>query len=82
MLERFLEKLDKKTTVIGVVGLGYVGLPLMLRYVEVGFKVVGFDVDQDKVDQLNNGTSYIKHISDAKIKDGSSGFSVLKGKVN
>ena len=69
MLERFLQKLDKKIAVIGVVGLGYVGLPLMLRYVEVGFKVVGFDVDQDKVDQLNGGTSYIKHISDAKIKD-------------
>ena len=69
MLKQFLEKLDKKTAVIGVVGLGYVGLPLMLRYVEVGFKVVGFDVDQDKVEKLNNGISYIKHIANDKIKD-------------
>lgn len=69
MLKQILTKLDEKTAVIGVVGLGYVGLPLMLRYVEVGFKVIGFDVDQDKVDQLNNGTSYIKHIADKKIKD-------------
>jgi len=69
LLKRFLEKLDKKTAVIGVVGLGYVGLPLMLRYVEVGFKVVGFDVDQDKVEKLNNGISYINHIANDKIKD-------------
>jgi len=69
MLKQFLTKLEEKTAIIGVVGLGYVGLPLMLRYVEVGYKVIGFDVDQDKVDRLNNGTSYIKHIPDNKIKD-------------
>jgi UDP-N-acetyl-D-glucosamine dehydrogenase len=69
MLDQFVTKLTDKTAVIGVVGLGYVGLPLMLRYVEVGFKVVGFDVDQSKVDLLNNGTSFIKHIADERIKD-------------
>ena len=63
MLDKFIAKLADKTAVIGVVGLGYVGLPLMLRYVEVGFKVVGFDVDQNKVDMLHNGESYIKRIS-------------------
>ncbi|MBL4904130.1 MAG: nucleotide sugar dehydrogenase, partial [Desulfocapsa sp.] len=68
VLDEFVAKVTDKTAVIGIVGLGYVGLPLMLRYVEVGFKVVGFDVDQDKVDKLNNGTSYIKHIADDKIK--------------
>ncbi|WGI26621.1 nucleotide sugar dehydrogenase [Halomonas alkaliantarctica] len=53
---------------IGVVGLGYVGLPLMLRYNEVGFKVVGIDIDGEKVDALSSGESYIGHISEEKIK--------------
>lgn len=69
MLDTFITKLTDKTSVIGIVGLGYVGLPLMLRYVEVGFKVVGFDVDQEKVNKLNDGQSYIKHIANDKIKD-------------
>lgn len=52
---------------IGVVGLGYVGLPLMLRYSHVGYKVIGFDIDQVKVDELNAGKSYIEHIQSEKI---------------
>lgn len=52
---------------IGIVGLGYVGLPLMLRYVEVGYKVIGFDIDGAKTEQLNNGCSYIKHITSESI---------------
>lgn len=63
------EKLKAKKAVIGIVGLGYVGLPLMLRYVEVGYKVVGFDVDNDKIKKLNAGGSYIKHISPDVIKN-------------
>lgn len=69
MLKHFLNSLEDKTAVIGVIGLGYVGLPLMLRYVEVGFNVIGLDIDQDKVDRLNSGISYIKHIPKDKIKD-------------
>ncbi|KXU38670.1 UDP-N-acetyl-D-glucosamine dehydrogenase [Ventosimonas gracilis] len=57
-----LNRLNQKTAVIGVVGLGYVGLPLMLRYIEVGYRVVGFDVDADKVARLNAGESLIEHI--------------------
>jgi len=57
-----LDKLHRKTATIGIVGLGYVGLPLMLRYNEVGYRVLGFDVDADKIAQLNNGQSYIEHI--------------------
>lgn len=53
---------DKKA-VIGIVGLGYVGLPLVLRYSEVGYKVVGFDIDSDKIEKLKAGKSYIKHIN-------------------
>lgn len=61
------DKLNDKTAVIGVVGLGYVGLPLMLRYVEVGYKVLGFDIDPEKVSSLAQGKSYIKHISAESI---------------
>src|SRR6204780_247256 len=52
----------------GIVGLGYVGLPLMLRYCEVGYKVVGFDIDQGKVDALRAGKSYIEHITPASVQ--------------
>ena len=50
-------------------GLGYVGLPIVLRYCEVGFSVIGIDIDEKKVSQLNSGKSYIEHISDKKIDD-------------
>lgn len=53
---------------IGVVGLGYVGLPLALRFTEMGFKVCGFDIDEGKVEQLVRGASYIQHISDESIR--------------
>jgi len=49
------------------VGLGYVGLPLMLRYCDVGYKVIGFDIDPAKVDSLKAGRSYIEHISAESI---------------
>ncbi|WOH48835.1 nucleotide sugar dehydrogenase [Bradyrhizobium sp. sBnM-33] len=67
MNSELIEKLNRKTAKIGIVGLGYVGLPLMLRYCEVGYKVVGFDIDQSKVDTLRAGNSYIEHISSASI---------------
>jgi UDP-N-acetyl-D-glucosamine dehydrogenase len=62
-----IEKLGSKKAVIGIVGLGYVGLPLLLRYCEVGYKVIGFDIDTSKVEKLLAGTSYIEHISEAAI---------------
>lgn len=65
--KNLLKKLSSKTATIGIVGLGYVGLPLMLRYVEVGYKVIGFDIDQSKVDILSAGRSYIEHISGSAI---------------
>jgi len=69
MHSELIEKLDRKTAKIGIVGLGYVGLPLMLRYCEVGYKVIGFDIDQSKVDALRGGRSYIEHISAVSIED-------------
>ena len=60
-------KFRDKTATIGIVGLGYVGLPLMLRYAETGFKVLGFDIDAEKVNKLNKGETYIEHIPAEKI---------------
>lgn len=63
-----LQKFNDKSAVIGILGLGYVGLPLMLRYSELGYKVIGIDIDQSKIDHLTAGTSYIEHIPATKIK--------------
>lgn len=63
MKNQIIQKIQQKTAVISIVGLGYVGLPLMLRYTEMGFKVLGLDIDSEKVDKLNRGESYIEHIS-------------------
>lgn len=62
-----IEKLSSKNAIIGIVGLGYVGLPLMLRYTEVGYKVIGFDIDPTKTEKLNKGESYIEHIPSQMI---------------
>jgi len=57
-----IRKFNTTTAVIGILGLGYVGLPLMLRYSAVGFRVLGMDTDVVKVESLNAGQSYIEHI--------------------
>ncbi|OSI06945.1 UDP-glucose 6-dehydrogenase tuaD [Neisseria animaloris] len=62
-----IQKFADKSAKIGIVGLGYVGLPLMLRYVDIGYQVLGFDIDEEKVCKLNNGESYIEHIPADKI---------------
>lgn len=64
-----INKISEKKANIGIVGLGYVGLPLMLRYCEVGYKVIGFDIDPCKVDLLSRGQSYIEHISSDAIRN-------------
>jgi len=61
--DTLLRRLNERTAVVGIVGLGYVGLPLALRFAEVGYPVLGFDIDPGKVDALNTGRSYIEHIS-------------------
>ena len=62
-----LKKIQTKEAKIGIVGLGYVGLPLLMEFVEQGFTTIGFDIDAKKVNQLNKGQSYIKHIADDRI---------------
>lgn len=68
-------KFKSKEALIGIVGLGYVGLPLMLRYNAIGFRVLGIDIDVNKVETLNAGGSYIEHIPAEKVAAArSSGF--------
>lgn len=69
MLQSLIADLHSREAVIGVVGLGYVGLPLVLRFSEVGFRVLGFDIDQWKVENLIAGNSYIEHIPSAAIAE-------------
>ncbi|HEY4161506.1 MAG TPA: nucleotide sugar dehydrogenase [Dongiaceae bacterium] len=67
-LDRLLRRrIDKKAARVGIIGLGYVGLPLACLFAEKGFSVTGFDVDPGKVDRLNAGRSYIKHIPSKRI---------------
>lgn len=67
-MKNLIKKIETKEASIGIVGLGYVGLPLMLRYCEVGYKVIGFDIDQTKVELLRSGRSYIEHITGHSIE--------------
>lgn len=60
-------KFKNKEALIGIVGLGYVGLPLMLRYNAIGYRVLGIDIDEEKVYNLNAGQSDIEHIASEKI---------------
>lgn len=69
-----IAKISQKKAHVGIIGLGYVGLPLVLEFCEAGFTVTGFDVDRDKIALLNQGKSYIKHIKTFRIKECSSHF--------
>ena len=66
-LDRFLEAVEARTLRVGVIGLGYVGLPLVLLFEEQGFPVLGFDVDPQKTQTLNAGRTYIRHIGEDRI---------------
>ena len=67
--QQLSEKIDNKTAQVGIVGLGYVGLPLISAFTNAGFRCIGYDVDQHKIDALLAGRSYIKHIESSTIAD-------------
>ena len=73
--ETLLRKLAGRSAVIGVVGLGYVGLPLALRYAEAGYRVVGFDIDAEKVKALGEGRTYLAHVPVRRRLDATSDYS-------
>lgn len=66
---KLLERIDSRKAVVGVIGLGYVGLPLALVFEEAGFTVVGFDVDAAKSEALQRGQSYIRHIGPERVSE-------------
>ena len=67
-MDRWKERIENKDVVVGVLGLGYVGLPLAREFASAGLKVVGFDIDQKKVRVLNSGRSIIKHVPHAQVR--------------
>lgn len=67
--KELLNKINSKSAKIGIIGLGYVGLPLALTFAEKGFDVLGFDIDEKKIPIINSGGTYIKHIPSARIKE-------------
>jgi UDP-N-acetyl-D-glucosamine dehydrogenase len=67
-LDALIEKIDSRVARVGVIGLGYVGLPLVLLFAESGFEVTGFDVDPKKAQALRAGESYIRHIGAARVR--------------
>ncbi len=69
MHDQLLSRIQSQEAPVGVIGLGYVGLPLIRAYINAGFRVVGFDTDIKKVALLNAGESYIKHIPSAWLQE-------------
>ncbi len=66
-MKNLIQKIKDREATVGVIGLGYVGLPLCIRFSQEQFKVTGFDIDIKKVQKLNNSISYIKHIPSENI---------------
>jgi UDP-N-acetyl-D-glucosamine dehydrogenase len=73
-MEDLLKRIENKEIIVGIIGLGYVGLPLAINFCQNNIKVIGFDIDKSKVELLNNKKSYIKYISDLTIKEISNYF--------
>jgi UDP-N-acetyl-D-glucosamine dehydrogenase len=69
MISQLLKRIENREAVVGVIGLGYVGLPLVREFTSAGMKVIGFDVDPKKVSALMAGRSYIEHIPSQTVKD-------------
>ena len=67
--EELLKKIEDNKEVVGIIGLGYVGLPLAVNFVEAGIKVIGFEKSQEKADLVNKGSNYIGDIRDAVLRE-------------
>jgi UDP-N-acetyl-D-glucosamine dehydrogenase len=68
-MKQILEKINSNSEVVGIIGLGYVGLPLAVNFAEAGVKVIGFDKSEAKVKKINSGENYIKDIRDAVLRE-------------
>lgn len=68
MKSKLLHKIENREIIVGVIGLGYVGLPLAVEKAKAGFKTIGFDVQKEKVDLVNTGHNYIGDVVDSDLK--------------
>lgn len=68
-MQTLLEKIEQKSAVVGVLGLGYVGLPLLRAFWDAGLPVMGYDVDPDKIDRLRKGENYLQHLGAGLVRD-------------
>ena len=68
-LDELVQGLKQRTVKVGVVGLGYVGLPLVVEFAKAGFSALGFDVDASKVERINNGDSYIPDVPSDQLQE-------------
>ena len=62
-----IDKINDKSAKIGVIGLGYVGLPLAIEFTNAGYKVTGIDIDEKKVNSINSGKNYIKDVDEIQF---------------
>ena len=65
--EQFLESINNHTITVGVIGLGYVGLPIAVEYAKLGISTIGFDIDNKKIDILQSGGNYIMDIDSSLV---------------
>ncbi len=72
-IRAFQSKLDSRQFTVGVIGLGYVGLPLLAAFSRAGLKVIGFDVDPRKIEALKKGENYLKHLGETLVSDMTAG---------
>ena len=68
-MNKLLGKIESNDAVVGVIGLGYVGLPLLAAFHRAGFRVIGFDVDSKKIEALHRGENYLKHLGKSLVSD-------------
>src|SRR3990172_1669212 len=67
-MDSLINKIERKSARLGIIGMGYVGLPLALEFCKAGFDVTGIDLDKKKIDSINSGNSYIEDATDADIR--------------
>ncbi len=69
LADEFIAKVASRQATLGIVGMGYVGLPLAIAFAKAGFKVIGFDLDPTKIDNINHGRQYINHIPGEEVQE-------------